>query len=55
MDTDLRKDLLLILLRSQKPPRISSGKLLDLNMETYSETMKNLYRWMAVFRQVGFS
>ncbi|EEB20032.1 predicted protein [Pediculus humanus corporis] len=54
LSIELRKDILFIILKSQKPPRISAGKIIELNMETFSEATKNMYRWLAVFRQVGF-
>ena len=42
LSIELRKDILFIILKSQKPPRISAGKIIELNMETFSEVFTNI-------------
>ena len=42
LNAELRKDILFIILKSQKPPRISAGKIIELNMETFSEVFTNI-------------
>ncbi|KAK6636805.1 hypothetical protein RUM43_010468 [Polyplax serrata] len=52
MDLDIQKDINMIILRAQNPPRLTAGRAMDLNVNTFMNVMKNIYSWLTLFRQL---